>query len=101
MEEQQHHAPGGHYSGQNRIPNIQQFVESLDRDKKKRDAEIDAQGGVQDHQNKPKKKKGKMVQDPVTGKQVEITDVDIDSKEAVNHPKVSRSQHRLSCTIMG
>jgi hypothetical protein len=94
MEEQEHHIPG-HYSGQNRIPNIKQFVESLDRDKKIRDAQIDQDmsannaSGIPDHQNKPKKKKGKMVQDPVTGKEVEIADVDLDFKEAVEHPKVS------------
>ncbi|KAI1841973.1 hypothetical protein JX265_003020 [Neoarthrinium moseri] len=95
MSQNEQHAPGGHYSGRNRIPNIQQFVESLDRDKKERDAQIDAgvqpngqNGGVKEHKVEPKKK-GRIVTDPVTGKEVEITDVNLDSKDAVENPLLS------------
>jgi len=40
---QQQHAPGGHYSGSNKIPTINQFIEKLDRDKATRDKQIDEQ----------------------------------------------------------
>ena len=42
MAEQQH-APGGHYSGQNKIPTVNQLLERLDGNKKERDREIDEQ----------------------------------------------------------
>ncbi|KAI4593114.1 hypothetical protein KJ359_010038 [Pestalotiopsis sp. 9143b] len=94
---QQQHAPGGHYSGRNRIPNIQQFVASLDRDKKERDAQIDASQkanktngqGVQEHQPEQRHTKGKTVSDPVTGKQVEIADADLDFESAADNPLLS------------
>lgn len=87
MDTQEHVVPSAqHYSGQNRIPNIKQFMENLDRDKKHRDAQIDSQtkdgqhnnGEVQAHQNAtPKKGKNRRtVRDPVTGKDVEIDDID-------------------------
>lgn len=93
-EQQQQHAPGGHYSGRNRIPNIQEFVASLDRDKKKRDAQIDESsqpktGGVLQHQPEERRAKGKVVTDPVTGREVEIADADLDFEEAVENPKLS------------
>lgn len=96
-DELEHHAPAGHYSGRNRIPNIKQFVASLDRDKQTRDAQIDAGGlqsnktnpGVQEHHNMEKRKKGRIVTDPVTGKQVEIADIDLDFEQAVENPMVS------------
>ncbi|KAM0815265.1 putative C2 domain-containing protein [Seiridium cardinale] len=93
---QQQHAPGGHYSGRNRIPNIQEFVASLDRDKKNRDAEIDAgmqtkgtEQGVQEHKPEQRQRKGKVVSDPVTGRDVEIADADLDFESAVENPKLS------------
>lgn len=98
MSAEEQHKPG-HYSGFNRIPNIKEFAASLDRDKKERDAKIDAEqkaqrkkGGIRDHVNEPQKKKGRgrVVTDPVTGKEVEIEDVDGDFMKAVEDPQVSR-----------
>ncbi|KAH8677757.1 hypothetical protein BX600DRAFT_393925 [Xylariales sp. PMI_506] len=91
----QQHAPGGYYSARNRIPNIQQFVASLDRDKKERDAQIDAQlkenkqnNSIEEH--KPEKvTRGRVVTDPVTGKSVEIADVNADFMKAVDNPHLS------------
>ncbi|KAK8130113.1 meiotically up-regulated protein [Apiospora kogelbergensis] len=90
-EEQQQHKPGGHYSGRNRIPNIQEFVQSLDRDKRRRDAQIEnaPDGGVTDHKPEVKKPKGRIVTDPVTGKEIEITDVESDFRTAVDNPMLS------------
>ncbi|KAH8811729.1 hypothetical protein F5884DRAFT_728173 [Xylogone sp. PMI_703] len=74
--------PGGHYSGMNKIPNIQQFIENLDKDKKERDAKIDAdakgkpQDEVKDHVALAKNRNRKTVTDPTTGKDVVIEDVD-------------------------
>ena len=33
--------PKGHYSGHNRIPTVNQFIQNLDRDKAERDRQID------------------------------------------------------------
>lgn len=92
--ETQQHKPGGHYSGRNRIPNIHEFVASLDRDKRERDALIESgkipDAGVTDHKPAVKKPKGRIVTDPVTGKEVEITDVETDFMKAVDDPMVSR-----------
>lgn len=112
---QEQHAPGGHYSGRNRIPNIQEFVASLDRDKKTRDAQIDASAnpnasnnGVPDHKPEPIRKQGRIVTDPVTGNNVEIADVDADFMKAANENTVSsifslefgvRKEFQLSQTL--
>ena len=91
--------PGGHYSGKNPIPNIQKFVESLDADKKNRDAKINeslkAQGSagsdVKDHtEGQPTGVAGtrKTVTDPTTGRQVQIEDVNADFMKAVDNPQV-------------
>lgn len=98
----QHEPPVGpqHYSGRNRIPNIQEFVAQLDKEKKERDAVIDddlkhnkhsndAQPHQPDQSRFHKKKKTKTVRDPVTGKDVEIEDAKTDYKEAVENPQVS------------
>ena len=96
---------GGHYSGTNRIPNIKQFMESLDRDKKHRDEQIDSDfkkskkgGEVKDHiETSPAKhgKRRRVVRDPVTGKDVEIEDIDASFMKAVKDPQVrSRSLDR-------
>lgn len=73
---------GKPYSGRNRIPNIKQFVESLDRDKKKRDAEIDKHpqpngtGEIKEHiPTHHDGKNRRTVRDPTTGKDVEIVDI--------------------------
>ncbi|KXJ96552.1 hypothetical protein Micbo1qcDRAFT_229422 [Microdochium bolleyi] len=99
--EQEHHIPrkGGYYSGKNRIPNIKEFAAALDRDKKQRDAKIDAElkdngttGGVKDHENKTnhgRAGRGRVVMDPVTGKEVTIDDVDVDFMKAVEDPHLS------------
>ncbi|KAI1811716.1 C2 domain-containing protein [Poronia punctata] len=96
--EQKHHFPGGgHYSGTNRVPNIKQFAESLDRDKKERDSKIDANP----KENKEGKGKddsakkghlpghGRVITDPVTGKEVQIDDEKLDAKKAVEDPHLS------------
>jgi hypothetical protein len=94
---------GQHYSGSNRIPNIKQFVESLDREKRERDAQIDSQqkqatkhgqhhGEVRDHVSPGYRKPGKnrrTVRDPTTGKDVEIEDISSEHMKAADEPMVS------------
>lgn len=91
------HVAGQHYSGRNRVPNIQEFMAQLDTQKKERDAAIDSQlkknkaaGEIQPHQNEksPSKKDTRTVRDPVTGKDVEIRDNDMDFEEATERPQV-------------
>ncbi|POS75940.1 meiotically up-regulated 190 protein [Diaporthe helianthi] len=91
MDQQQQTAPGGHYSGTNRIPNIKQFMEGLDKDKKERDAKIDAQhtGGGEGKPHRTETSKGnnrRTVRDPVTGKDVEIDDIGPEMVKAVDDP---------------
>ncbi|KAL2174305.1 uncharacterized protein P884DRAFT_250167 [Thermothelomyces heterothallicus CBS 202.75] len=90
---------GQHYSGSNRIPNVKQFVESLDRQKKDRDAQIDAQlkanhhhGEARDHLPADQRKPGKnrrTVRDPTTGKDVEIEDIDSHHMKAADEPMIT------------
>ncbi|KAH6850995.1 hypothetical protein B0I37DRAFT_372949 [Chaetomium sp. MPI-CAGE-AT-0009] len=96
---------GQHYSGGNRIPNIKQFVESLDREKRERDAQIDSQqqqqqqqtkahghGEAKDHVPAAHRKPGKnrrTVRDPTTGKDVEIEDISSKHMKAADEPMVS------------
>ncbi|KAI0485570.1 C2 domain-containing protein [Xylaria cf. heliscus] len=95
--EKEHVHPGGHYSGLNRIPNIKEFAAALDRDKKERDAKIDAKlkvnkknGNIKEHENENYLAgHGRVVTDPVTGKEVQIDDVKLDSKKAVENPHLS------------
>lgn len=95
-------APGGHWSGQNKIPTVGQFIQRLDKDKKARDQQIDTDaqtrkqqglGGpdVQTHQNEVKHHSGKQqtVTDPVTGNQVVIEDVNKDFMKHVENPTLS------------
>jgi hypothetical protein len=98
MSQQQSGKP---WSGANPIPNIQKFVESLDKDKRNRDRQIDEQnqqheqqhkGVVKAHENAPKPTGGKTVTDPTTGKQVVIDDVGKDMMKAVRDPQASRLQ---------
>lgn len=87
---------GQHYSGRHRVPNIKQFMEQLDSEKKERDANIDKSlgnnkrnGEVKAHKNDQTDQKAyKTVRDPVTGKDVGIADSDVDFKEAVENPQV-------------
>lgn len=91
------HYPGGQpYSGTNRVPNIKQFVESLDRDKKKRDAELEARmqqnaqnGEAKAHVPTPNAGKNRRtVKDPITGKEVEIEDIDDKQMKTAKDPLV-------------
>ena len=91
---------GKPWSGANPIPNIQQFVANLDKDKSSRDAEIDAKaakrqqgdGDVTAHQNEKPSGKLKTVTDPTTGKDVQIEDVGKDFMKEVDDPKVRFAQ---------
>ncbi|KAI5918760.1 hypothetical protein F4810DRAFT_725330 [Camillea tinctor] len=97
--EKDHHIPsGGHYSGMNRIPNIKEFAAALDKDKRERDAKIDAElkankkdKAIKEHVNEShhRKGRGRVVTDPVTGNQVEIDDENTDSKKATQDPHLS------------
>jgi hypothetical protein len=98
MSNNQKRGPGSHYSGANPIPNIQRFVESLDADKKERDARIEenlrakrAENGVIDHKPSQATKSGtrKVVTDPTTGRNVEIEDVNKDFMKAADNPIVN------------
>lgn len=98
MDVDEHVVPSGqHYSGRNRVPNIKQFMENLDRDKKQRDAQIDSKlqtsqdgagGEVKAHTNtSPRRGKNRRtVRDPVTGKDVEIDDIDGSMVKEANDP---------------
>jgi hypothetical protein len=86
-----------HYSGRNKVPNIKQFMEHLDMEKRQRDADIDAElkqnkksGEAKPHKNdsKPSKADTRVVRDPVTGKDVHIRDVKLSFEEAVENPQV-------------
>ncbi|KAK5989033.1 Meiotically up-regulated gene protein [Cladobotryum mycophilum] len=105
MNIDEHVVPSGqHYSGRNRVPNIQEFMRGLDAQKRERDAAIDAElkrnklsPEAKDHDNEvaAKKKATRSVRDPVTGKDVEIRDVDLDFKEAVDNPQLSIPNENL------
>lgn len=98
-EQQQQHAPGGHYSGHNPIPTVKQFIDNLDKDKKNRDRVLDEQaaaqkdtdksgGDVQPHHMQKRSVDGteKTVTDPVTGNQVTISDVNKAMMKEVENP---------------
>lgn len=102
MNNDEHVVPSGgqHYSATNRVPNIHEYMEQLDRRKKDRDAQIDADlkgnkgtGEVKAHKNEPKTqpKDFRTVRDPVTGKDVSIRDTDMNAKEVVENPQVRYS----------
>ncbi|WYZ36748.1 hypothetical protein EsH8_II_000254 [Colletotrichum jinshuiense] len=114
MNIDEHHLPTGgqHYSGRNRIPNIHEFVAQLDKEKRERDAVIEAedkehrqiekqaqhqpQSESKDHiPEKKSRKKTKTVRDPVTGKDVEIEDPKDDFKEIVENPQLSVPNENL------
>jgi hypothetical protein len=102
--QEQVYPSGQHYSARNKIPNIKQFVESLDAEKKARDAQIDSHppggsgggggggSGEQAHtpQTAAKAKAGgknrRTVRDPVTGKDIEIEDIDSHHMQAAETP---------------
>lgn len=100
----QEHKPAQHYSGRNKVPNIQEFMAQLDSEKKQRDAAIDQElkrnkrtGEVKEHTNeaKPTRKDTRTVRDPVTGKDVMIRDVKLDFEDAVENPQVSVPNENL------
>ena len=106
MNEDEHVVPSGqHYSGRNRIPNIQQFMQQLDKEKKQRDEKIDAQlqrnkehGEDAEHQpshEQPSRKDARWVRDPVTGKDVQIRDAKLDFEEAAENPQVGPNEESL------
>ncbi|OLN87276.1 Meiotically up-regulated gene 190 protein [Colletotrichum chlorophyti] len=113
FQEQQLPVGGQHYSGRNRIPNIHEFVAQLDKEKRERDAAIEAEDkehekilrhqkqqnhdDVQDHvpEKKKSRKKTKTVRDPVTGKDVEIEDPKDDFKDVVENPQLSVPNQNL------
>ncbi|KIH93494.1 hypothetical protein SPBR_04042 [Sporothrix brasiliensis 5110] len=91
---------GQHYSGANRIPNIKQFMDNLDQEKKQRDAQIDARlqkqqpgqpgGETVDHTaNDVSGKRRRVVTDPVTGREVEIDDMDGKLLKSIQNPVLS------------
>ncbi|CAD0084528.1 unnamed protein product [Aureobasidium vineae] len=98
---QQQHAPGGHYSGSNKIPTINQFIERLDRDKVTRDKQIEEQkkaqisqknGDAVPHQQSSglhAKENQQKVTDPTTGKEVVIEDVNKEMVDAAKNPMLS------------
>ena len=100
-DDQQQHVPGGHYSGQNKIPTVNKFLQNLDRNKKQRDAQIDEELRQQKpasgtkgsdavpHAQTSTIKGAKSVTDPVTGNQVEIADVGKDFVRNAREPKLS------------
>lgn len=106
MASQQQKAPGGHYSGHNPIPTVKQFVENLDKDKKERDRQIDAQAAAarqgktgqnattasdaQPHKMQKRSVEGteKTVTDPTTGNQVTISDVNKSMMAEVEDPHI-------------
>lgn len=99
-EQQQQTAPGGHYSGHNKIPTVNQFIERLDKDKKDRDRKIEEErkaraaapqggGDAKPHQEQIRPKENQQrVTDPTTGKEIIIEDVNKDMVEASKNPVV-------------
>ncbi|TKA61480.1 hypothetical protein B0A49_10274 [Cryomyces minteri] len=97
----QQQVPTGHYSGSNPIPNIQRFIESLDKDKRERDRQIDEQNkalksgktqtDVMPHKatSAAKDNTQKTVTDPTTGHQVVISDVNKETLKNVENPILS------------
>ncbi|KAF1978080.1 hypothetical protein BU23DRAFT_250740 [Bimuria novae-zelandiae CBS 107.79] len=101
-EQQQQHAPGGHYSGANPVPTVKKFIENLDKDKAERDRKIEEQERERKKQaaatgeavpHKPQKAgiegTQKVVTDPTTGKEVTIEDVNPKMMDQVENPQLS------------
>ncbi|KAK7535639.1 hypothetical protein IWX49DRAFT_510087 [Phyllosticta citricarpa] len=92
----QQHAPGGHYSGNNRIPTVRKFIDALDKDKAERDKAIDERGelvtdGTTPHPGNQthKKEHQKTVTDPTTGREVVIENADKHMMDLVENPQLS------------
>ena len=101
--------PASHWSAANPIPTIHKFVETLDKDKRDRDQRIDEEikrrqqeaqdrGESFDHEAARLEKKGtRRVTDPVTGKEIEIEDVQKHYLKEAQDPKVSSPQRCYLC----
>lgn len=99
---------GKPWSGQNKIPTINQFMANLDKDKAERDKQIDSgtqQKGldvkhqdVMPHKNQERMKDAKEVSDPVTGGQVMIADVGKEHMENADNPMVSHTLLSIDLT---
>lgn len=94
----QQHGPAAHWSAQNPIPTIQQFVQNLDKNKKERDRRIDEE--TRQRQEPPerpyagKKSNARQVTDPVTGRDIEIEDVGKEHMKSVEDPQVRCSREK-------
>ena len=95
--------PAGHWSGQNKIPTVGQFIQRLDKDKADRDRKLDEQKKAQAQQqklggsdatahknevHKPSESQ-QTVTDPTTGKPVVIEDVNQDFINKSKDPMLS------------
>lgn len=113
----QQHRIGEHWSAANPIPRIQQFVESLDAEKRERNRILDEEKKRRKEQGLPEedeepghykqkdgtavphrqrevsKRKTRVVTDPTTGKDIEVEDQDEESMEAVKEPAVCLTVH--------
>lgn len=87
------------------MPDIKTFIQSLDRDKRARDQQLEERnkttnagpGEARPHQATNAGKEGtlKTVHDPTTGREVQIEDVDANFMKAVKEPQVSYSYVEL------
>lgn len=87
------------------MPDIKTFVQSLDRDKRARDQQLEEinkttnakSSEARPHQATNAGKEGtlKTVHDPTTGREVQIEDVDANFMKAVKEPQVSYSYVEL------
>lgn len=100
-------AGGKPWSGTNKIPSVNQFLQNLDKDKAERDKQLDSGKGQQKHvdvkhqdamphKNQERMKDAKEVSDPVTGGQVMIADVGKEYMENADNPMVSLEVNHLS-----
>lgn len=108
MADQQQSALGGHYSGQNKVPTVQKFIQSLDKGKAERDKKIDdgavpnnQTGETVAHKPSPRGTNKKTVTDPTTGKQVVIEDATKEMYEAVTNPTLSVPNANLGKPTVG
>ncbi|KAK5944500.1 hypothetical protein PMZ80_003782 [Knufia obscura] len=99
-------AGGKPWSGTNKIPSVNQFLQNLDKDKAERDKQLDSGKGQQKHvdvkhqdamphKNQERMKDAKEVSDPVTGGQVMIADVGKEYMENADNPMLSVPNQNL------
>ncbi|KIW44633.1 uncharacterized protein PV06_03088 [Exophiala oligosperma] len=87
---------GKPWSGNNKIPTVNQFIANLDRNKADRDKGIDerqrnvgASSEITPHKNEKQKNEGKTVTDPVTGRDIVIADVGKEYMKRADNPQLS------------